>query len=185
MRPSPWIWALAGLLLLPAPGAAQRRPGPPADRTELERRVRARFAEIVRAELGPHCGAAPGGREGRGVLPSGAPGAGSAGNGAEGAATVRRGWPYAGGVPPAVARDGGATGRGGADHAHRDGRAPAHARSEPGAALLSVAGGPHGARAASPGAGPGPAWTPGSGRDAAETVRHFAQGPLTETHRSG
>ena len=52
MRPSPWIWALAGLLLLPAPGAAQRRPGPPADRTELERRVRARFAEIVRAELG-------------------------------------------------------------------------------------------------------------------------------------
>lgn len=54
MRNNPWVWAaLTALALLPQGLLAQVRPGgPPADRGALETRVRARFAQIVQADLG-------------------------------------------------------------------------------------------------------------------------------------
>jgi len=49
-----WVWgALTVLALIPDAASAQGRPGrPPGDRGALEERVRVRFAEIVRRELG-------------------------------------------------------------------------------------------------------------------------------------
>lgn len=49
-----WVWgALTVLALIPDAASAQGRPSrPPGDRGALEERVRARFAEIVRRELG-------------------------------------------------------------------------------------------------------------------------------------
>ena len=54
MKSNAWVWsALTVLVLIPDGASAQVRPGrPPLDRGALEERVRARFAEIVRTELG-------------------------------------------------------------------------------------------------------------------------------------
>ena len=54
MKSNAWVWAaLTVLALIPNGAGAQVRPGRlPADRGALEDRVRARFAEIVRTELG-------------------------------------------------------------------------------------------------------------------------------------
>ena len=54
MKSNAWVWAaLTVLVLIPNGAGAQVRPGRlPADRGALEDRVRARFAEIVRTELG-------------------------------------------------------------------------------------------------------------------------------------
>ena len=61
MKKRPWISARAGVLTVAllggavGPISAQRRPGRPGgqqDRTELERRVRARFGEMVKQRLG-------------------------------------------------------------------------------------------------------------------------------------
>ena len=54
MKNNAWVWATVIVLALVSYGAeAQVRPGrPSADRGALEDRVRARFAAIVRAELG-------------------------------------------------------------------------------------------------------------------------------------
>ena len=45
-----WV-ALAALILTPADGTAQVRPRAPGERGAMEQRVRARFGEMVRAEL--------------------------------------------------------------------------------------------------------------------------------------
>ena len=51
--PRSWRIALTiALLAAPAGAHAQGRNGPPPERAEMERRVRARFGEMVRAELG-------------------------------------------------------------------------------------------------------------------------------------
>ncbi len=47
-----WIGLLAALAVLPAQGLAQQRPGPQPGRMEMEQRIRQRFGELVRRELG-------------------------------------------------------------------------------------------------------------------------------------
>ena len=47
-----WIRLLPAIVMLPAQGLAQQRPGPQPSRVEMEERIRERFGELVRRELG-------------------------------------------------------------------------------------------------------------------------------------